>query len=101
MYRSVFGGDEITRIEIVPNKDQQSLVDFVAKRIPRGNRAGEPELLLRLLNLLTRRQQLLRNLRNSLQLKARLKVWLFVHTPLSIALIVALIIHVVSVFFYW
>jgi hypothetical protein len=34
-------------------------------------------------------------------LKARLDLWLFIHVPLSIALIAALVAHVVSVFFYW
>lgn len=101
MYQNVFGSNEITRVEIVANPDQQTLIDFVAKRIPRGNRAAEPELLLKLLNLLTRRQQLLRDLRKSLQLKARLKVWLYFHVPLSLVLLVALVIHIVSVFFYW
>ncbi|MEQ8953636.1 MAG: hypothetical protein RL120_05835, partial [Gammaproteobacteria bacterium] len=101
MHRTVFGEHEITRVEIVPNPDQQPLIDYVAKRIPRGKRATEPELLLKLLNLLTRRQQLLRDYRRAAQLRARLKFWLFLHTPLSIALVVALIIHVISVFFYW
>ena len=101
MCRTVFGMDEITRVDIVPNTAQQALIDFIAKRIPRGRRASEPELLLNLLNLLTRRQQLLKDLRSSLQLKARTRVWLFFHTPITVALLVALIIHVVSVFFYW
>lgn len=101
MCRNVFGKNEITRVDIVPNPAQQPLIDFIAKRIPRGRRANEPELLLNLLNLLTRRQQLLEDLRASLKLKARTRVWLFVHTPISIALLVALLIHVVSVFFYW
>ena len=97
MCLTVFG----TRVDVVSNRAQQPLIDFVAKRIPRGNRATEPELLLSLLNLLTRRQQLVENLRVSLQLKARMRVWLFIHTPISVALLVALTIHVVSVFFYW
>lgn len=101
MYRNVFGKNEITRVDIVSNFGQQPLIDYIAKRIPRGNRATEPELLLSLLNSLTRRQQLLADLRKTLQLKARTKVWLFVHTPISVALLVALIIHIVSVFFYW
>lgn len=95
------GSNETSFVNIVPNPSQQPLVDFIAKRIPRGKRASEPELLLSLLNLLTRRQQLLENLRTMLQYKARTRVWLFVHTPISVALLVALIIHIVSVFFYW
>jgi hypothetical protein len=88
-------------VDVVPNPDQQRIIEFVAKRMPRGSRSEEPKLLLQLLSLLIRRQQLLRNLRKSLQLKARTKIWLLFHIPLSIALLVALLIHIVSVFFYW
>jgi hypothetical protein len=34
-------------------------------------------------------------------LRARLEFWLYLHVPLAIALVCALIIHVVSIFFYW
>jgi hypothetical protein len=30
-----------------------------------------------------------------------LEVWLFIHIPLTIALIAALAAHVISVFYYW
>jgi hypothetical protein len=30
-----------------------------------------------------------------------LEIWLFIHIPLTIALIAALTAHVISVFFYW
>ena len=36
-----------------------------------------------------------------LQVQALMEVWLYVHVPLSIALLAALVAHVVSVFFYW
>ena len=101
MFNNVFEVDEISRADVVPNPDQQRIIEFVAKRMPRGSRSEEPKLLLQLLRLLIRRQQLLRNLRKSLQLKARTKIWLLLHIPLSIALLVALLIHIVSVFFYW
>ena len=35
------------------------------------------------------------------QLKAWMDLWLYCHVPMSIALLVALTIHIVSVFFYW
>ena len=44
---------------------------------------------------------LLNTLRRDIQVKALLDIWLSVHVPMSIALIVALIIHVFSVFYYW
>jgi hypothetical protein len=36
-----------------------------------------------------------------LRIRALLEIWLFVHIPLTIALVAALVAHVVSVFFYW
>lgn len=51
--------------------------------------------------LLTRKEALLARFRQHLRLKAWLEVWLYVHVPLTFALIAALTAHVVSVFFYW
>jgi len=43
----------------------------------------------------------LNRLRNYTRLKTWVDSWLIVHVPLSIALLAALIAHIVSVFFYW
>ena len=51
--------------------------------------------------LMARKQELVGRARKAVALKARLDLWLFIHVPLSIALLAALIAHVVSVFFYW
>lgn len=48
-----------------------------------------------------RRQQQLGHLREYLRLKAWTELWLLFHVPLSVALLVALTAHVVSVFTYW
>ncbi|HEX7852924.1 MAG TPA: hypothetical protein VF503_04435 [Sphingobium sp.] len=51
--------------------------------------------------LLERKQAMLSRLRRHLRLRAMLEVWLYVHVPATIALLAALIAHIVSVFFYW
>jgi hypothetical protein len=51
--------------------------------------------------LLERKAAALGRIRNHLRLKGRLEVWLYVHVPLTFALIAALAAHIVSVFFYW
>ena len=51
--------------------------------------------------LLGRKQAALTRLRRHLKIRALLEVWLYVHVPLTFALIVALGAHIVSVFFYW
>ncbi len=39
--------------------------------------------------------------RRHVKYKARLAIWLYLHAPLSIAFLLALLTHVLSVFFYW
>ncbi|WP_108788326.1 hypothetical protein [Erythrobacter sp. Alg231-14] len=51
--------------------------------------------------LLTKRSDQLGQIRRHLRNKALLEVWLFIHIPATIALLAALLAHVVSVFFYW
>ncbi len=51
--------------------------------------------------LLRRRKAQLDRMRRHLRLKALLEVWLYVHVPVTIALLAALTAHVISVFYYW
>lgn len=55
----------------------------------------------RVLSLLAKRRAQLEQIRQYLRLRAMLEVWLFVHVPLTIALLGALTAHIVSVFYYW
>jgi hypothetical protein len=51
--------------------------------------------------LLQRKESTLARLRKHLQIKAMLQVWLYVHVPMTFALLAALSAHIFSVFFYW
>ncbi len=51
--------------------------------------------------LLERKEDTMWRLRKHLQIKAMLQVWLYVHVPMTFALIAALSAHIISVFFYW
>ena len=78
----------------------QTLV-FMASQIVKGRGEDTVEKLRRLLDLLSRRNELVARLNRDVQAHARMQVWLFVHVPLSVALLAALLAHVVSVFLYW
>jgi len=92
---------EATASAPVSNRDQQAMVDFVARRIPRSTKKFEAENLQHLLSVLCRRQSVLRRIRKDIQYQGWLQVWLYVHVPLTIALLAALLVHVLSVFMYW
>ena len=83
------------------NRDQQAVIDFVAERLPRASKRGEAATLDALLGVLTRRQTVLRRIRTDIRLAAALEIWLYVHVPLSIALLGALVVHVAVTFLYW
>lgn len=94
------GADEVVRKQVA-NTDQRTVIDYIAKCIPRARKQGEAGNLQNLLEILCRRQTVLGQLRRDIAFAARLKVWLWVHIPSTVALLVALLLHVVSVFFYW
>ncbi|HEY9092387.1 hypothetical protein [Parasphingorhabdus sp.] len=51
--------------------------------------------------LLEKKEATLARVRRHLKLKALLQVWLFIHVPMTFALIASLTAHIISVFFYW
>jgi hypothetical protein len=51
--------------------------------------------------LLEKRREQLTQIRGALRIRAMLEIWLFIHIPLTGALIAALTAHVISVFYYW
>lgn len=55
----------------------------------------------RVADLLDQKAVALARLRGHLRIRAILEVWLYVHVPMTFALIAALSAHIISVFFYW
>jgi hypothetical protein len=51
--------------------------------------------------LMQRKAGALNRIRRHVRIRAMLEIWLYVHVPLTFALIAALAAHIVSVFFYW
>lgn len=54
-----------------------------------------------LIGLMLTRSSAVERIRQEYRLMGRLRLWLLVHVPMSLALLFALIAHVVSVFIYW
>lgn len=87
--------------QAVSNRDQQPVIDFLSRRIPRTSKIAETELLQELLAIFCRRQAVLRKIARDIRLSGWVKVWLHIHVPLSIALLIALVVHIVTTFMYW
>ncbi len=69
--------------------------------IESGSGAQHDERHRQLLVRLVRKEDLLHRVRNDIQMRCLLKIWLYVHIPFSVAALAALLTHVVTVFYYW
>jgi hypothetical protein len=62
---------------------------------------GQKQAIVAAVKLLQRKAAVLSRIRQQMRIRALLEVWLYVHVPLTFALIAALAAHIISVFFYW
>ncbi len=69
--------------------------------VERSESNGEDARRRQLLTRMVRKEELLKRMRRDVQLRCLLKFWLVFHVPFSIASLVALLVHVVTVFYYW
>lgn len=86
---------------LTPNPDQQPVLDYVSGFLPHPLKGSEVATLQELVALLGRRQVILRQLRRDVCLSSWLTLWLYVHVPLTFALLAALTVHILVTFFYW
>ena len=77
------------------------VIDYLSGSIPRAGKREEALLLQDLLRLFGRRRSVLRRLRHDIRLMSWLRVWLYVHVPLTVAMLAALVVHILAVFLYW
>jgi hypothetical protein len=87
--------------QLTANADQQAAIDHVSSWLPRAQKRSEVAALQELVAVLCRRQMILRRIRRDVRLSGWLKVWLYLHVPLTLALIAALTVHIVLTFMYW
>jgi hypothetical protein len=77
----------------------------VAQAALRRETAYKPQIgddpLERIDALLEKKEAMLARVRRHLRIRALLEIWLYVHVPVTFALIAALSAHIVSVFMYW
>ncbi|HSW14242.1 MAG TPA: hypothetical protein VLI06_15460 [Solimonas sp.] len=82
--------------------DSSSTVIFMAGEMAQARKSGDAaEKARQLMELISRRNALITRVNRDIQLHAQMQIWLYFHVPLSIALLAALVAHIVSVFLYW
>jgi len=81
--------------------DVLSPKDFLRKYLQKSQSTAEINQVVELLKVLTERQTIVSRVQRDIRYHALMKCWLFLHIPIACALLVTVLIHVVSVFFYW
>jgi hypothetical protein len=79
--------------------DTSSTAAYMAGQLAGGNQ--DSENVQKLLDLIARRSDLTTRLNRDISLHAQMQIWLYVHVPLTFALLAALLAHILSVFIYW
>ncbi len=85
---------------VYSNTDQVRAVAWLVERlsVAEGSETGKLSAVVRSYGA---RQKLLQVIRTDIRFQALQEAWLYLHVPLSIALLAALLTHIVSVFIYW
>ena len=96
-----FGGGLFRRLANRPPPGGNALaLRLIRDRLPQTQ--GEEAIALdQVMVLMQRKGGALDRIRRHVRIRAQLEVWLYIHVPLTFALIAALAAHIVSVFFYW
>lgn len=110
--RTVVGGGFIAQLfardksvvdidgRVESNAYQNKALDFLLERM-RGLQGDELNQMSEIIRTFNTRKGLLQVIRNDIRMHATIQVWLFVHVPLTFALIAALLAHIFAVFIYW
>lgn len=108
--RAILGGHDLSTIALptaggtpqqVSNSEQAALLDWLGDELARSTDGELTKRIGDLLSVVATRRNQLRRLRRDAQIRGWLEIWLYVHVPVTLALIGTLIAHVVSVFLYW
>lgn len=81
---------------------EMTAIGFLAGQVMADGAGPERlEKIRRLFDLITRKRSLVERVQRDIQYQARLSFWLYLHVPLTVGLLAALITHIIAVFFYW
>jgi hypothetical protein len=86
--------------ETTLNPGQEAAMDWLAEQQSRAD-ANSAATIAELSALLRNKRKLLRQVGEDLKLQAGIEIWLYAHVPLTAALLMALVAHIVTVFLYW
>ncbi|MBT8131962.1 MAG: hypothetical protein KJO35_06815 [Gammaproteobacteria bacterium] len=97
----VIPADKSGNFKMAGNAHQDTAIEWLARRLAESTDSEVNNCINEIERLLAGKKQMLAKINTDIRLQARLQFWLYLHIPLAIALIAALLIHIISVFLYW
>lgn len=88
-------------VKVVANAGQEAALDWLAEQQSRSSDAEVAATIGELSALLRNKRRLLRQINEDLRIQAMLEIWLYAHVPLTAGLLIALAIHILTVFMFW
>ena len=95
------GGGVYAQLRNHPANCPTSAAVKVVKALSSKTKGEEARKHQDLYGMLLRKERLVARARTDIRYKAIMDIWLFFHVPISVALVAALVAHIVAVFFYW
>ncbi len=91
----------VPQLQNLEHQDATAISFLAEHMIVDGGGPQRLEKITQLFGLITRKRAMVERIQRDIQLQSRLAFWLYLHVPLSIGLLAALLCHVFAVFFYW
>jgi hypothetical protein len=88
-------------VRVVANAGQEAALDWLAEQQSRASDATMAATIAELSALIRNKRRLLRQICEDMRIQATMEIWLYLHVPLTAGLLMALAIHIVTVFIYW
>jgi hypothetical protein len=99
--KSALGGSFRRQLAGVDTKHPMRIARDKLLKMGAGLSGDQAKVQGQLVSEMTRIVLLTDRVRRDLQYRALMQVWLYVHVPLSFALLAALTAHIISVFYFW
>jgi len=87
--------------ELIANQNQSACINILVTELAKVTDQVRATQLKQTIDFFGSRNKSLKILRYHIKTNALLKLWLYIHVPISFALIAALLAHILSVFIYW
>ena len=99
--QSKLAGSLVVSEQAALGMESLSPEDFLRNYLRKAQSTQEIHRIMELLKVLNERHTMVSRVRHDIRYHTFMKCWLLLHIPLACALLAAVLVHVISVFFYW